>query len=108
MQVWVWGMGSRARLWLLLPRGAGDEGAVACGDVAASGEPRGTTHEPLSQGHRRRPDGATRSAVTHRSPPADSPELRCCGRTLPEIQPEDRLTTDPTLVTCRGSARLPG
>src|SRR5260221_6107337 len=102
MHVWVWRMGSRARLWGLLRRGARDEGAVACGDVAASGEPRGTTHEPLTQGHRRRPDGATRSAVTHRSPPADSPELPCCGRTLLEIQLEGRVTTDPTLVTCRG------
>src|SRR5260221_14060061 len=99
MHVWVWRMGSRARLWRLLPPGARDEGAVACGDVAASGEPRGPPHEPLSQGHRRRPDGATRSAVTHRSPPADSPELPCCGRMLPEIQPEDRLTADTTRVT---------
>jgi hypothetical protein len=40
--------------------------------------------------------------VTHRSPLADSPELPCCGRTLMEIQPQDRVTTDPTLVTCRG------
>jgi len=95
-------MGSRARLRRLLPRGARDEGAAAAEDVAASGEPRGTTREPLTQGHRRRSGGATLSAVTHRSPPADSPELPCCGRTLLEIQPEDQVTTDPTQVTCRG------
>jgi hypothetical protein len=95
-------MGSRARLRRLLPRGARDEGAAAAEDVAASGEPRGTTREPLTQGHRRRSGGATLSAVTHRSPPADSTELPCCGRTLLEIQPEDQVTTDPTQVTCRG------
>jgi len=91
-------MGSRARLWRLLPRRARDKGAIPGGDGVVSSEPRGTTH----QGHRHRPDEATRSAVTHRSPLADSPELPCCGRTLAEIQPQDRVTTDPTLVTCCG------
>jgi hypothetical protein len=40
------------------------------------------------------------SGVTHRSPSPDSSELPCCGRMLPEVSAQDRVTTNPALVTC--------
>jgi hypothetical protein len=40
------------------------------------------------------------SQVTHRSPAPDDVLLPCCGRPLSEVQGKDRITTDPSQVTC--------
>jgi len=45
---------------------------------------------------------ARQSGVTHRSPSSDNPELPCCGRMLSEVSAQDRVTTNPALVTCGG------
>jgi hypothetical protein len=41
-------------------------------------------------------------AVTHRSPVGDDFELPCCGRPLSGVREPDRITSDPSEVTCRG------
>jgi hypothetical protein len=38
--------------------------------------------------------------VTHRSPSPDDNLLPCCGRPLSEVHGKDRITTDPSQVTC--------
>jgi hypothetical protein len=45
---------------------------------------------------------ARQSGVTHRSPSSDNPEMPCCGRMLSEVSAQDRVTTNPALVTCGG------
>jgi hypothetical protein len=45
---------------------------------------------------------ARQTGVTHRSPSSDNPEMPCCGRMLSEVSAQDRVTTNPALVTCGG------
>jgi hypothetical protein len=45
---------------------------------------------------------ARQSGVTHRSPSSDNPEMPCCGRMLSAVSAQDRVTTNPALVTCGG------
>jgi hypothetical protein len=52
------------------------------------------------QGEGRR--GGRQSGVTHRSPSPDGPDMPCCGRMLSEVSTQDRVTTNPALVTCGG------
>jgi len=57
------------------------------------------TNEP-SGGGRDEHHGKASSQVTHRSPSPDDNLLPCCGRPLSEVQGKDRITTDPSQVTC--------
>ena len=49
-----------------------------------------------------------RGTVTHRSPSSDTMLMPCCGRSLSEVNAQDRVTTDPTQVTCHGLAAQSG
>jgi|HubBroStandDraft_4_1064222.scaffolds.fasta_scaffold05460_5 hypothetical protein len=63
---------------------------------------RGSTTEaevPTAGGRDQRQQKGT-SQVTHRSPSPDDNLLPCCGRPLSQVQGKDRITTDPTQVTC--------
>jgi hypothetical protein len=42
------------------------------------------------------------SEVVHRCPPPGSGLTPCCHHTPFELDPYDRLTMDPALVTCEG------
>ena len=42
--------------------------------------------------------------VTHACPPGDAAVTPCCGRTPFELPRTDRMTLDPTLVTCARAA----
>jgi hypothetical protein len=41
-------------------------------------------------------------AVTHRAPVGDDTELPCCGKPVSAVQEPDRITSDPSEVTCHG------
>jgi hypothetical protein len=52
-------------------------------------------------------DTATQTEITHACPPGDAACTPCCGRTPFELPRTDRLTLDPTLVTCREDTAPP-
>ena len=59
-----------------------------------------TAAETTSAGGPDAHDRKASSQVTHRSPSPDDNLLPCCGRPLSEVQGKDRITTDPSQVTC--------
>jgi hypothetical protein len=44
--------------------------------------------------------------VTHACPPGDSGLTPCCGKTPLELPRTDRLTLDPSLVTCAAASSV--
>lgn len=52
-------------------------------------------------------DTAPPTEVTHACPPGDAACTPCCGRTPFELPRTDRLTLDPSLVTCREDTAPP-
>jgi hypothetical protein len=71
-------------------------------DMTASGVLPSAEPEDVTGQHDDERRGSRQSGVTHRSPSGDSPEMPCCGRMLSEVPARDRVTTNPTLVTCHG------
>lgn len=49
---------------------------------------------------------AAASEVTHRCPPTGSGIMPCCGRAPFEVPRTDRMTLDPSLVTCSEAAHI--
>jgi hypothetical protein len=45
-----------------------------------------------------------KECVTHRCPPRGEILTPCCGQTPFELPRTDRMTLEPSLVTCRGQA----
>jgi len=71
------------------------------GDERRSGRHRDTAKgEATSAGGRGDHERKAPSQVTHRSPAPDDTLLPCCGRPLSQVQGKDRITTDPSQVTC--------
>ncbi len=66
-----------------------------------TGAERTGTGAPLTRRDGRHRKGP-RPGVTHRSPAPDDVLLPCCGRPMSDVRAQDRITTDPAQVTCRG------
>ena len=79
-----------------LPISTGSGTTMLRGDRNATGESLGKR-----RGGRHRMTPGER-AVTHRSPAGDGSELPCCGRPVSDVPAHDRITTDPSQVTCPG------
>jgi len=95
-------MGPRAKHRRRRLGGTPDDSAAPRGTVTTLDVSPDAAPGPLTRDRRQRQDSPKRAAVTHRSPSPDDPEMPCCGLPLPELPPQDRVTTDPALVTCRG------